>query len=234
MNGVLFGDKHSFNDWKLILSSKSIGYPEPKKEEIDVIGSNGTLDLSEFLYGDVVYNNRNLEFIFTLSINSVRKAEWNQLILRITNYLHGKKRKIILDTDDCYYYEGRCKVGDLKTNASTASFKVSCECYPYKIYRYNISGNWKWNEFDFTKSFVYNTIFTIQNTKDVIVTNLRMPAAPTLNCSAQMQVVYDGITYNLQQGNNDVDDIVLKDGNNSMHFIGNGIVEIIFSELGEL
>ena len=55
MKGVRFGDYHSYNDFSLILTSKTIGTPTPKTETIDIPGGDGVLDLTEFLveYGDI-------------------------------------------------------------------------------------------------------------------------------------------------------------------------------------
>lgn len=36
MKGVSFGIKHTYNDWKLILSSHSISFPAVKEEKIDI------------------------------------------------------------------------------------------------------------------------------------------------------------------------------------------------------
>lgn len=48
MNGVKFGSYHSYDDFGLILSDKEIGSPEPKIVTIDVEGSDGVLDFTEF------------------------------------------------------------------------------------------------------------------------------------------------------------------------------------------
>ena len=48
MKGVKFGNYHSYNDWGLILSSKEIKAPKPKKIEIEIEGSDGFLTTRNF------------------------------------------------------------------------------------------------------------------------------------------------------------------------------------------
>ena len=64
MKGIKFGDYHSYDDFSLILTSKTIGTPTPKTEIIDIPGGDGVLDLTEF-FGEVKYNNRQLSFEFS-------------------------------------------------------------------------------------------------------------------------------------------------------------------------
>ena len=44
MKGIKFGNHHSWNDFQLILASKTIGTPSPKTETIDIPGGDGVLD----------------------------------------------------------------------------------------------------------------------------------------------------------------------------------------------
>lgn len=68
MKGVSFGDFHSYRDFSLILSQKTIGTPSPKTEAIDIPGGDGVLDLTEF-FGEVKYNNRNQKAVGKLTID---------------------------------------------------------------------------------------------------------------------------------------------------------------------
>ena len=62
MNGVRFGEKHSITDWDLIMTYKSIGESEPKTNEVEIPGRDGTLDIPD-PSGEVKYDNRPLSFI---------------------------------------------------------------------------------------------------------------------------------------------------------------------------
>ena len=53
MKGVKIGEKHTFKDWNLILLSVDIDFPNPKTETVDIPGTDGELDFSEVLTGDI-------------------------------------------------------------------------------------------------------------------------------------------------------------------------------------
>ena len=92
-NGVKFGDKHSIDDWDLLMTYKEIEAPKPKIIEIEIPGSDGVKDLSE-AFGEIKYDNRNIITTFDLFQNY---TEWNELRQEIATHLHGKKQKIIFN-----------------------------------------------------------------------------------------------------------------------------------------
>ena len=51
MNTVTFGEYNSYADLNLILSSKTIGSPSVKTSTIDLPGSDGELDFTEYFGG---------------------------------------------------------------------------------------------------------------------------------------------------------------------------------------
>ena len=48
-NGVKFDDKHSADDFNLIMTSKIINEPEAKIIKVEIPGSDGSKDLSDVL-----------------------------------------------------------------------------------------------------------------------------------------------------------------------------------------
>lgn len=81
MNGVTFGTKHSYKDFGLILSSKTISLPKPKIKTVEVPGADGVIDLTECLTDDVKYQNRPLSFTFTV-IDPI--ASWSAILSEVT------------------------------------------------------------------------------------------------------------------------------------------------------
>ena len=64
MDGVTFGTKHSYRDWGLLLKSRPvISPPSPKTVYVDIPGSNGVIDLTESLTGDVKFDNRTIKCV---------------------------------------------------------------------------------------------------------------------------------------------------------------------------
>ena len=209
-NGVKFGDKHSIDDWDLLMVSKSIGDAEPKIIDVDIAGSNGKLDLSEWT-GEILYNNRTLAFDFDIYDSP---SNWWTLKRQITNYLHGKKLKITLDQDPNYYYVGRCKVTNFSNETTVAHISIECDCEPF-VYKKDI------------------TTKTITGTGTLNLTNGRKRVMPTITSTESMQFTFENKTFTVS-GTLQSPDIILKEGDNIIEVIsGAGTLTATYQE-GEL
>lgn len=147
MNGVTFGSKHSYKDWGLILKSRPvISSPSPKTIYIDIPATDGSLDLTESLTGDVKFNNRTIKFEF--AVIEARKR-WTALYSEVMNYLHGQNMRVILDEDADYYYTGRFQVNEWKSDKRTATIVIEGTVEPYKLEKYSSIEDWEWDSFNF-------------------------------------------------------------------------------------
>ena len=206
-NGVKFGDKHSIDDWDLLMVNKSIGDAEPKFIDVDIPGANSKLDLSEWT-GDILYNNRTLVFDFDIYDSP---SNWWLLKRQITNYLHGKKLKIILDQDKGYYYYGRCKVSNFSNETTVAHISIECDCEPFK-YKNEI------------------TTKTITGTGTLNLSNARKPVMPTITSTGSMQFTFENKTFTVN-GTLQSPDIILKEGDNILEVItGTGTLTATYRE----
>lgn len=209
-NGVKFGDKHSIDDWDLLMIDKSIPDAEPKTIDVDIAGSHGKLDLSEWT-GEVLYNNRTLTFVFDIFDSP---SNWWPLKRQISNYLHGKKLKIVLDQDDGYYYYGRCKVADFSNETTVAHITIECDCEPF-IYKKEVT----------TKS--------ITGTGTLILSNSKKRVMPKITSTSSMQFVFEGKSF-VVNGTLQSPDIILKEGENIIEVTsGTGTLTATYQE-GEL
>lgn len=223
MQTVTFGTKNSYDDFGLILTDKDIGFPEPKLEEVDVIGADGVIDLSEVLNDDIKYKTRKLQFTFTVLKGS---KYWASVVADVANYLHGKKLKIQMDFDPVYYYTGRCKINSFKTSKRLCIITIDAECEPYRL---DINGNgekWLWDTFSFQNGFIRVNAVTVNGSLEVNLQNQRKIVSPTFTCSTAMTVTFNGVTYNLPKGKTTVLEIRLQYGTNYVTFKGNGTVKI--------
>lgn len=130
MNKVTFNQNHSYTHYHLILNSKEIENPSAKKILLDIPGADGFLDFTE-AFGDVMYSNRQIKFMFTIDPAQDR-TDYISLYETFTNDLHGKYVDIILSEDDLYIYKGRVDVGTFKIEKGILSFDVTCDCDPFK------------------------------------------------------------------------------------------------------
>lgn len=223
MQTVTFGTKNSYDDFGLILTDKNIGFPEPKLEEVDVIGADGVIDLSEVLNDDIKYKTRKLQFTFTVLKGN---KYWASTVADVANYLHGKKLRIQMDFDPAYYYTGRCKINSFKTSKRLCTITIDAECEPYRLDINENSEKWLWDTFSFQNGFIRVNAVTVNGSLQVNLQNQRKIVSPTFTCSTAMTVTFDGVTYNLPKGKTQVLGIRLQYGTNYVTFKGNGTVKI--------
>lgn len=205
MNGVKFDDMHSIKDWQFLMTDKNIGYPEVDTNYLKISGRDGMLDLTE-ANGGVKYSNRTLTFTFDIFQNP---NEWTDIKSNIDNFLHGKKHKIILDTDNKYYYFGRCKISSFTHETTVAHMSIECNCEPYK---YKLIPTKKKFDFSFdTKS------------KKISIYNEMRKVVPKITSNKDIQIEFGGQLYELKNGENIILDIELQRGENIFNVISDGI-----------
>ena len=224
-HSITIGDKNTWDDWHLVPTSRPLVLPpEVNTSYVTVPGSNGSLDLTEALTGYPTYSNRTGSWEF-LVLNGY--GEWYARYSDIMNYLHGKRFRAILDDDPNYYYEGRFSVASWASNKDWSRITINYNVGPYKIEIHSIDENWIWDTFNFETHRVhaYNNI-TVSGSKSVVVYNDVMRVRPTIVCSAAMSVTFNGTTYQLSAGSNNVRGIIFSEGTNTLNFSGNGTVTI--------
>lgn len=211
MKGVKFDDYHSYLDFGLILSSYSVGDAKPKTEMIDIPGSDGSLDLSEY-FGDVKYKNRELSFTFSLI---GRPSEFLQNYSHLQNLINGRKMKIVLDDDPEFYYVGRVTVDEWKSKPRVGSITVDCDCEPYK--------------YKLHETVVVNKI---SGSGTVIYDNLRKWVTPVFAVTAPVAITFGGTSVELDTGEYTVPAIEFKQGQNIVTYKGNALVTVKYQEGG--
>lgn len=224
MNGVTIGEKHSYNDFGLILSEKIISPPTPKYSKISVPMRDGAIDLTECLGQEVKYEER----IITLTFKVVDPIlTWAKKISEIENYLHGQKLRIIFDDDLAYCYVGRVSVNKWTSNKTIGTIVVECKVEPFKYDLYSSAVDWEWDTFDFETGIINETGDLIVDGETTVILICRKKRMfPTFTASAAMTVTYDGETFNLVAGSQKVYDIILVEGENELTFKGNGTITI--------
>lgn len=229
MNGVTFGDKHSYRDWGLILKSRPvISPPSPKTLYIDIPGSDGVLDLTEFLTGDVKFENRTITCEFNVIDNRKR---WSNIYSEILDYLHGQRMKIILDEDPTYYYVGRFQVNEWKSDKVTSLITIEGNVEPYKLEVCGSLDDWEWDSFNFETGIIRQwKDLTVEDSLTITVVGTRKTVVPSFvvqsNDGSGMTVTFEGRTYNLSDGVNRVVNINIKQETQTLVFTGNGTVSI--------
>lgn len=128
MNGIRFGEVHSFEDLNLILSKVDLPPAAVKTVYVDNPGGDGSWDLTEAT-GKVNYKNREAKFTFSVLPEDDFEAKKTE----VSNLLNGKRFKITLDKDPAYYWDGRCTVNQYESNKKMRKIVVGASVAPYKL-----------------------------------------------------------------------------------------------------
>lgn len=184
------------------------------------------MDFTESLTGDIKYDNRRLDFTFFVDVSY---KKWYSLLSEISNYLHGRNLKIILDDDMNFYYIGRAEVNDFKTNKIIGEIIIECDVEPYKYDLTSSEEDWLWDPFSFEDGIINETKdLIVDGELEVNIYGRRKLVSPAFICECQdtLQCIFEGQTYNFINGTNYAPNIQIKEGQNALKFIGNGKVTI--------
>lgn len=223
MLGVTIGEKHSYRDWGIILSSKVISPPEAQINKVDVPLRDGSIDLTEALTNDVKYKDRTITLDFTVTDRST----WTAKVSEIQNYLHGKRLKIVFDEDLAFYYIGRVYVNSWETDKAIGKLVIECDVEPFKYDMFSSAVDWEWDIFDFNEGILNETgqlIVDGETTIPLICRRKRM--FPIFTASTAMTVEFEGEVFDLIKGEQKLYGIFLHEGINELTFKGNGVVSI--------
>ena len=229
MDTVTFGTKNSYTDFGLILSSKDISLPKPKTKSVEVPGADGKLDLTDVLTEEVKFQNRKLQFSFTVIDHF---NGWSTRLSQVTNYLHGEYLKIQMDWDKEHYYIGRCEVNKFKTNKRTATIVIDVDAEPWKYDNKTTGGNspWTWDDFNFINGEIRPLTYQTYSSDTFIqVNNGRKPCSPTIHTTNAVHVEIGGHSYDLNAGQTKtLTEVLMAPGTNTFLFVGNSEVTITF------
>ena len=209
MKGIRFGDMHSWNDLKMILSGKEMGAPSVKSKKLDIEGADSFLDLTDF-FGEPKYEDVTHKFQFS---TIVPYSEFMTLYSTIKHAIHGKKMRIILDDDPLFYWMGRCYVSSFKNEKSVGIVEVECDCEPYK--------------YKIVKTTVSQAV---SGTTVIRLTNGRKRAVPTITTTGAMTIAFGGGSWTNSAGTYTIPELELTQGDNYVTVTGVGNITFEWQE----
>lgn len=164
---------------------------------------------------------------------------WQSRYTTIMQYLQGQEFDVILDDDHWYYYHGRLAVDQWKSSPGNSTIVIAYNLEPYKMDARDVGGErWLWDPFYFgtpdetddDKGDMIRSYKNLQVKGSLTVTYVlktEMSPHPLITCSAAgMTVKFNGTTYNLHRGQNEMTQFTLSGGENTLIFTGNGRVTI--------
>ena len=244
IQSITFGDKNTWDDWKILPTERPVfAPPKPKTTYIDIPGGNGALDLSESLTGYPIYENRTGSFKFRVMNDYV---EWHERYTEIMEHLHGRSMNAIHADDPDYFYKGRFTVDSLESGDTWSQITIGYTVDPYKWSVLSSVDPWLWDPFNFEKDIIWEQSFSnivinspsswTSDTFDGVLFG-KSPISPVFNVSNSNGLMvrfvnaYLGIdeTVYLVDGKNTIPDFVFYGQNSyTLMFKGVGTVSIEF------
>lgn len=206
-------DKYNtWYDWRLTLTAKDVTAPEAKTNYVSIDGMSGTLDLSEALTGDVLYNDRTVTASFWSSEGTFQERA--ALLKTVTAALHGKKVQIIEPDDPEHYFLGRIKIKSVEQDQVHIAFTIEATCEPW---RYAVEE---------TERRV-----DVNGDLDAVINNTGVKTlTPTLTVDGTVYVTFNGNTTKLTAGTWKITDLRLAQGVNVVKLTGWGSVTFTYRE----
>lgn len=208
MKGIKFDDIHSFNDLNLVLSNVTIPPASPKTNFVDIPGGDGSADLTEAL-GEVKYKDRECTFTFTVFPYEDFEVKKRQ----VSNLLNGKLCRITVEKDPGYYWLGRCSVNEYASTKNLHKIVVKATVAPYKL-----------------KTVVTNVVVPAGTNVTETLSNGRKTVVPTITCTAETTIVFNGNTVSLNAGTHKNLTITLVEGDNPVTVTSTGTVTFTYQE----
>lgn len=215
MKQVIIGGKKTYDDLGLLLApGSSVGDAQPKTYFVDVPHGNGSLDLSEAITGDVVYDDREISFKLLLPADV---KTWDVKQRELKNMFHGKRREIIMPQYPGYYFVGRVNVEAIEQDKSVAyiPFSVLAEPFALKV----------------NKTIASHSV-TATGVLILILKNERMITMPTFTTSGTTKITFGNKTQSYSAGTFQSTSILLKEGDNPIKIeaVPGTTVEISYQE----
>lgn len=157
-HSITFGDMNTWDDWRLVPSSRPLFNPPAQKvKTLEIPGGDGVIDLSQALTGYPIYQNRTGSFEFIV-MNDFKP--WHMAYSDIMDYLHGQKMRAVLEDDPEYFYEGRFTVNAWKSNKDWSRITIDYDVGPYKWDILSSTEGWLWDPFNFQNGIIRSALFS--------------------------------------------------------------------------
>ena len=211
--GVTIGRWHSYANWAATMESKTIEYPTPVTETVQVPGYDGVVDLSTVLTdGDIKYKNRKITITLILISDD---GQLMRPLSVIANQVQGQRLKIIFDEDPDYYYIGRCTM-KAKIDKTVAEITITVDADPYKYL-----------------NLVSTYINEVNGTAIVTYANMRKRATPTFEVTGNdVQINAGNLQTTLSPGTHIIPSLVFTEGDNVIKYTSSALayVKVTYQE----
>lgn len=195
--------RHTEKDFGLRMLSFYIPEPETKVVTVDLPFSSGAIDLTDANGVTPYADRKGLNFEFKVYDGDY--VHWEMKKSEIASFLHGRKLKMVPDSDPAYYYNVRLQVDSNKSNKVNSTIVLTGTAEPFKYSLQASNEPWKWDPFNFETGIIRETTSDITVTREATVTIFagNVPTCPEFYVSridTTLSVIYGGNTYKFANG----------------------------------
>lgn len=227
--GITFDEKHSYKDFGLTVSERTIGYPRKIKVKERIPFSNQIYDFSG-IYGEQEYEERTLTYVF--NVKDYEKVNMQYQNIEIINWLMMPDKKVKLIDDHIIGYHFLAELEekpDFEELRFHGRLTVNFTAYPFMIAELE-EGNDIWDIFNFLLDYAQITEFDIEGSlNDVVLYNPGVTTIhPVIKATSPMRIIKEHMEYDVPPGNSKSMDFALSPGENDLKIIGNGTISFHF------
>lgn len=229
-HSLIISGKHTYDEWHMVPTSRPVVNPPAVKTNlvelpgVDSISDN--LDFSELLMGRVAYGRRTGSWEFLLRPGT----NWPKVYYSLLDYLHGVVHQVILEDDPQYYYTGRLKINQWKSDSNFSLITIDYDFDPYKKARLASDDHeWNWDD-ELSQDIQYGTFVVSGSVVRNFVYNGAVSVVPYIYCTETCGVEFKGQRYTLVPGVNHNNNLLLTTGDNIMEFSGFATITVRYRE----
>lgn len=220
-----FNNKSSFDNFGLYIEKFNIHAPTPKTFQENIPYSNGSINFDRVInFGERLYNNRNIDITLFYQRTDSR-ALFNSLSDIEIWLLNTLNSEIVIDGIDGFFVGKVTNISSIELLRRTGKLNLTFNCYPFRLLDY---GKDIWDTFNFNLDVTEYTFYTIKNSLNIEIVNRGLTVSPTIECSSDMTLIMNEITFNLKAGINNIKKLKFKNGSNNILVNGNGTININF------
>lgn len=146
------GSINTYKDWYMAPTSRPfLSPPKFDIETINIPGRNGDLDVTTSLSKYPTFGNRTGSWEFLIHPES--KFTWHETYSKVLNYLHGQTKKVSLEDDSSFLYEGRFWIDDFKSGEHYSTITINYNVWPFKKSKWTTIEEWEENPLNLPEDF---------------------------------------------------------------------------------
>ncbi|MDT1944327.1 phage tail protein [Carnobacterium maltaromaticum] len=229
--GIHYNGHHSSEFGLDVIDNKQISFPSKNKILVGIPHSSMIYDFST-VTGVQPYKERD----FTIPFNIIDRSLWTkdsmyEMWTRVLAWLMGptKKSELIDDVMSRYYYMAEVQdAPDFDELRYRGTLTVKFKCYPFRIATIR-DFNGFWDPFSLEDGIDLDSDFIINGNTEIVFINAGITKiVPLVSASSEMNIIKNGITFTIPQGNSKSSDLFLDVGLNVMTVLGNGTLSFTF------